>query len=571
MTTMTRLPATILLLLALLIASAGARALTAEVDRQRIGPQETVTLTLRQQGRNVSETPDFSALRNHFDVLNNQRSHQMRIVNGEMTSTTEWNLTLSPKRSGKLIIPAFELGDATSEPIEITVSEQSQSPEGGNRDIFIETELDKEQLHVQEQLRLTVRLYSRVNLEGAEIQPLELDNVVVKALDENNYITRIDGRQHIVLETTLALFPQRSGTLEIPPLVYDLAVSSGQRGFWGGSQRRRARSEPLSIEVDPKPEQYDGRTWLPAGKIELRESWSRDPEQLRQGEPVTRRLIIEAEGLTAAQLPELTAESHPEVTRYPDQPRTEEQVDAEGVRSTSTLTVALVPNRSGELTLPPVELTWWDSEADRMRTAELPKRTLEVAPGPDAQTPPPEEPKEPDSSAIEKTPEPESGAAQPASPRLLWLLAVIATILLGLALWFAYTAHRLKKQLAEREVRAQRSREQARIARARSWHAVKTAAHQDDLHALRRALLDWGAALWPQLPPKGLTDLAQRVDDEVARAHLQELDALLFRGDGSEHQYDAETLIRALNHSRVGHRSSSNGGDDLRPLYRSGS
>ncbi|WP_347329635.1 BatD family protein [Marinimicrobium locisalis] len=545
---------------------AHAQALEAEVDRRTVSINDTLTLTVSQSGRNVSGGPDFGPLRQNFDILGNQRSHQMRIVNGDMEGTTEWRLTLAPKRTGLLVIPGLELNGRVTDPIEVTVHEPQQAPEGSGQDIFMETEVSKERVHVQEQVLLTVKLYSRVNLDGAELQPLELGDAVVKAVNEENYLREIGGRQHIVLESTFALFPQSSGELVIPPVVYDLAISRGQRDFWGRSTRRRVRSEETEITVEPIPAEFSGDTWLPAKNVELSQHWSADPEKLRQGEPVTRRITLEAQGLTAAQLPNLVLKNTPGVTFYPDRPQTEEQVTEEGVRGTSTLTVAMVPNQSGRIELPPVSLQWWDTEEDALKTATLPARTIQVTAVPGAAP-------SPQASGSSRQEEPgaqpvSAPAPDPAGPYwLTWVFGGAALVLLVLCGGFAFTVWQLKRQLAAWETLDQQERDQARIARGRAWQSVKRAAASDDLHALRRALLDWGAAVWPELPPRGLTDLAERLEDDVARARVQELDALLFRDAGTA-TFDADALVKALNQSRAGHRQKRRPEAGLQPLYR---
>src|SRR5690606_26055150 len=40
-----------------------------------------------------------------------------------------------------------------------------------------------------------------------------------------------------------------------------------------------------------------------------------------------------------------------------------------------------LPTESGALSLPPVRIPWWDTEADRLRWAELPRTALQVAAG----------------------------------------------------------------------------------------------------------------------------------------------------------------------------------------------
>lgn len=556
-----------LTLLILISASANADELIARVDRTTINVHDTFTFTLRKSGRSQSGAPDFDVLRPHFEILSNQRSQQTRIVNGDMQAWTEWRLTLSPRHEGELIIPAFDFQGDRSEPITISVQERQRDPETSDDPIFIETELDKDRVRVQEQVLFTVRLYSRVNLDGAEIQPLELADAVIKPVDENNYITQINDRQHLVLETTFALFPQKSGTLEIPALDYEVAVSRGQRSPWGTrGSRQRISGEARSLEVGARPSEFQGDTWLPARDLRLTEHWSSDPGNLRQGEPVTRRITLEADGLTSAQLPDITLPATEGVSFYPDRPQTDEQINASGVRSSSTYTVAMVPNRSGRHTLPAVQIQWWDTEAQQLRTAELPETDIRVTAVPGAA--PAAEPEARSRDAAERG---DASAPTPETPHVWglwqWLLLGALALLLAISLWLAATSWRLKRELNAIHTLHREDQRQERIALGKAWHAVKLAAQSNELGQLRRALLDWANVYWPEQPPKGLAELGGRLGGDELRTQLAQLDAILYRGDSAE-AFDARALIQELNRWRASNRSDSRPEAGLKPLYR---
>lgn len=561
-------------LLLLMSATASAQELKAEVDRRTISLNDTVTLTLRKSGRTLQGGPDFEPLRRHFDVLSNQRSHQMRIVNGDMQSWTEWRLTLSPKKAGTLIIPAFEFEGEQSQPLEITVEERQRDPERSGEELFIETELSKDSVYVQEQLLFTVRLYSQVNLDGAEMEPLEFDNAMVTTVDENNFIRDIDNRQHLVLEATFAIFPQESGTLEIPSRAYEVALSRGQRGPWGGNTRKRLRTESRQVEVRPTPSEFDGSTWLPARSLRLSEHWSKDPNNLKQGEPVTRRITLEAEGLAAAQLPELLLPQTDGVTFYPDRPQTDEKTSPAGLQSTSTYTVAMVPNDSGRMTLPPIEVKWWDTQANKMRTAEIPETQIQVEATPGSR---PERQSNEGGNNDDRRDREDDGQASPGSLSgqgepsgwNLWhgVLLALTLALLALCLWLAYTGWRLKQELNAIHDLHREDFRRERIAQSQAWQAIKQAAQKNDLKQLRQALLVWAQTRWPEDPPQGLTDIGQRIGSDRLRSQLAELDAALFRGN-TDADFDAKALVKELNQWRVSHRSRSTPDSGLKPLYR---
>src|SRR5690606_34445830 len=98
--------------------------LTASVDRDTLGLEETFTLVLRYDEQ-INASPDYELLQKDFDILNTQSGTQMSIINGSMEASTEWKIALAPKRIGKLLIPSFNVDGAISDAIEITIEGKS--------------------------------------------------------------------------------------------------------------------------------------------------------------------------------------------------------------------------------------------------------------------------------------------------------------------------------------------------------------------------------------------------------------------------------------------------------------
>jgi hypothetical protein len=57
-------------------------------------------------------------------------------------------------------------------------------------------------------------------------------------------------------------------------------------------------------------------------------------------------------------------------------------VNDKGLTGSREESEALVPSQSGRIVLPEVQVLWWNTEADRLESASLPARTLEVASNP---------------------------------------------------------------------------------------------------------------------------------------------------------------------------------------------
>src|SRR5690606_2233026 len=166
-----------------------------------------------------------------------------------------------------------------SDPIEITVESQSQAPQSTSQDVFVEAKVEKDSVYVQEQILLTLRLYTSVNLNGAELQPLEMTDALVVDLGDTQFQTTLNGKAHIVVERVYSIFPQHSGELVIPSLTYNVSVRTGQRDPWSdpfGNRRStalRLRTDEQTIKVNSVPPQFSGQDWLPAKNLQLTEHW----------------------------------------------------------------------------------------------------------------------------------------------------------------------------------------------------------------------------------------------------------------------------------------------------------
>src|SRR5690606_8591550 len=145
-------------------------------------------------------------------------------INFQRQTYTDWTLVLAPKKSGVFTIPPIQLAGASSQALLITVRDQN-----ANENLFVTVETDKKSAFVQEQIILTIRLYTAVALEDLGLEQPNISNAVMVPLDQKDFQTTHNGRPYLVRETRYALFPQTSGTLTIPSLNYNVLVSRGRQ------------------------------------------------------------------------------------------------------------------------------------------------------------------------------------------------------------------------------------------------------------------------------------------------------------------------------------------------------
>ena len=371
----------------LLVAAAVARAapVTAKLDRSNAVVGETVTLTLQTTDPDQSLETDLTVLQGDFDVLNQRSETQMSFVNGRQTASVRLVITLEPKHEGDLVIPPLKLPGVTTQPLTLKVSPPPELAPGEAEPVFIEVTVHPESgpYYVLSQVSLMVRIFYQANLTEAAINPPAPEQASVRLLDEVPYQSERNGERYRVLERRYAIFPERSGTLMIPPMqLSGRLIERPTDRLWQPAVRGRrvhVQSEPLTLEVSPKPDEYTGDFWLPARRITLSQQIA-DNKELHAGEPVTRTVIIDAVGLEENMLEEPVWPQMPGTRIYPDQPQGISRDDGEWVLGHKEFRYAVVPEEPGELVLPEIRLDWWDTVANRQRTAVLPEHIVEVLP-----------------------------------------------------------------------------------------------------------------------------------------------------------------------------------------------
>ncbi len=529
-----------LVVLILLAGQASAAGLVARVDRTQLSLDETVELTLETSDTAVFGKPDLQPLEGLFKVFGTRQVNQLSGTSGDTRALTQWLITLQPQRTGYVVIPPLQLGEWRSTPITLYVNEPSTDGSETLAPIFIDSSLDHDSVYVQAQVVLTLRIYHSVSLyDDSTLSPLQMSDALVERLGEpRTYEKDINGVRHGVIEIRYALFPQKSGTLTIPAQLFSATTVTPNGAYYGSrfGTSTQVKSPEIPLLVKPKPEAYPADApWLPATRVTLVEAWNPQPQQARLGESLTRSLLVQADGLSSAQLPPLESSAVPGLRRYPDQPSLNDTVGEHGLAGSREQREALVATRAGDYRLPPVELVWWNTAEDRLERSSLPARDLQIADNPDLLSPA----------------EPAAPATPPASrPVWPWQLssAVLAvTTLLGFALWL-----RARRQPAV--VRTVQSGPTPRTL----LDDLKRACLANDTLATRHAL-----DAWARQQPETLADMAARF--VPLSDALDGLNGALYSETGQRWQGDA--LWQAIQNLPAAEPGAAARDGALPPLY----
>jgi hypothetical protein len=519
-------------LLALLLATAPVRAaeeLRAWLDRDTLQLGETVTLNVEAASTNAGQ-PDFSALKQDFNLLGTQSSQQISIVNGARSAKTLWAVGLEPRHAGSITIAPIAVGAASTAALVLRVLDvPAGAPPQAGGDVFLEVSAEPLDPYVQQQVRYTAKLYFAFELTNGNLGEPQADGVAVKQLGQDKpYISTIGTRRYHVVERHYALTPEHSGTIDIPALTFRGSAldATDPTGFFSRGRQVNARSQALRLEVKPKPAAWTDGAWLPAASLLLKDEGEL-PTEVHVGDPVTRTIRLQAQGLAFEQLPELTLATPDGAEIYPDKADTRTRDDGEWLYGERVRKFAFVPNRAGTLTIPGLRVHWWDTANDREQVTELPSRTIEVLPAlgtAATSTPIPSvDPAAPPAAAQPQPADVSSDSrSASASPGIWQMLAAIAFVLwlATLALWWRSRRRPPRAMPASTKRAGDTSKPRAEFLRACAL---------GDLAGAERALVAWARSERPEV--RNLGELTRRIDPGAQRDALSALQRARYAGE----------------------------------------
>lgn len=368
----------------------------ASLSSERVGFGGQFVLNVEVSGTQQTDSePVLPDMEEFAQYLGSSTSTSMRIVNGRTSVALTYQFRFQAIRDGVFEIGAVKVtaGGETYEtdPVSLVVSD-TPAPRGGiadagepaggisPEDLFIETEVSRITAFENEPVVVAYRLFTRVPVDGytitnlpqttgfwtEELEQSEAPQVENVVRDGTEYATAVIRR--------VALFPTGSGERTLEPLGIEAQVRVPDRrresifgDFFGGSglfDRRvpvAAASRPVTIEVRPPPAQ--GQPGSFTGHVgELDITASVDRAAVAANEAFTFRLDVTGTGNLRALTP-------PEIT-FPDEfevfpPETTDRIEPGGgsIRGTRGYEYVLIPRAPGAVTIPAVEMAYFDARS----------------------------------------------------------------------------------------------------------------------------------------------------------------------------------------------------------------
>ena len=344
-----------------------------------------------------------------------------QMVNGHTSSSSSitYTYTLYAAKSGVYNIPVAHARvggkQISSSPAKVTVVGSAQG-RGNNspkmheddnyqphmraagsaisgRDLFIKVSANKKKVYEQEPILLTYKVYTLVDLTQLEGKMPELTGFHTQEIplpqQKSFHIERVNGKPYrTVTWSQYVMYPQMTGKMEIPSITFKGIVVQQNRSvdpfeafFNGGSGyvevKRNIVAPSIKIDVLPlpqKPANFSGGV----GKFNI--SAQLNKNELKAGDPLSLRIVVG--GIGNLKLIKQPIVNFPkDWDKYDPKVTDKTKLTSNGLEGNMIYDILAVPRNQGHYTIPPVELTYYDTSLNQYKTIKTQSFEIEVAKG----------------------------------------------------------------------------------------------------------------------------------------------------------------------------------------------
>ncbi len=341
-------------------------------------------LTYGQENLSVDKPlkmPDFGELTR----LGESQINSFQFINGNAFNQSGVEVVLVADKEGE-----YTIGSATitidgkrykTNPIKISVKKGLKpKTQGGKRlqGAFITTEVSEENPYLNQEVILTVKIYSRdysILHRIRNYQEPDFNNLLAKYVSES---LDDDERQVLINGTTFiqkvlaryVLFPQKPGEIEIDPFAINILIS----GYYG-AENVQLTSDPIRLKVKNlppgKPENFSGAI----GNYKLNASLSK--KEVKANEAVNLEVeVVGAGNLNTLKTPAVSVPEH--IETYAPKKKEAFDIRPSGMKGAVEEKHVLVPQYGGDYKIGPVSFNYFDPSKEKYITLQTKPFTLSV-------------------------------------------------------------------------------------------------------------------------------------------------------------------------------------------------
>ncbi|HAB51684.1 MAG TPA: hypothetical protein DCE80_05865 [Ignavibacteriales bacterium] len=391
----------------------------ATVNTAAVALNDKFQVSFTFEGQDINSIKNFSPpdLNKDFLVLSGpNQSTSMQIINGAVSASISYSYYLQPRNLGKYTIGSAKIlykdQEYKSEPIKIEVVAGAPKPKQNEQasdnvsekeiaeNLFIRAIVDKQRVYKGEQVTVTYKLYTRLDI-AAQMSVSKLPSYQgfwAEELETSPNISFstevINGKQFRVgVIKRAALFPSQTGELALTPFELKVPILvKKKRGtgnifddffddpFFGRRETYEYTAKSNTVKIISLD--------LPQGNIpssfkgavgEFILNAKMDKYQVKANEPIALKVEINGSGnLQLINIPEVKLPTGFE--KY--EPKVSEHINRSNkISGKKTIDYLLVPRIAGKMEIAPVEFSYFNPNSKSYVTLNTNSFTIEVSKG----------------------------------------------------------------------------------------------------------------------------------------------------------------------------------------------
>ncbi len=355
--------------------------------------------------KSIQALPDLKGVEQHFVVAGTQQRMNSSFVNGKGTQSYELIYNLFPKALGMVDLTGLTLNNESLPNVSINVVEQSATTVAPAGDGVAPTQVltltgnvQQNQIYQGESFLYRVQLVENVGIEDGAFQPPEMPGARVQPMGPvKTRMQTVEGQPARLIEQSFLMTPEGTGTLTVPPAVFNGTVLDKQTRsrprprmmpeffdndiLFGGFRPVRPvylQTKPVTVTVEAQPADWQG-WWLPSTDVVLSEQYNL-PNEIYAGTPFERKVVLTARGVDGNGLPLITVSPSEMLNVYPSPEKRQTQLVNQALLGMEEVVLAFVPTQPGTITVPGIQIPWFDTQTKQRKIATLPEKVITVLP-----------------------------------------------------------------------------------------------------------------------------------------------------------------------------------------------
>lgn len=339
---------------------------------------------------------------------------------------------------------------------------------------------------------------------------MQTDSTTIKMTEKT------DGQDWQIVRYPLALYPQKSGQLEIPPISVRFTTSAG---FGSPEKAFEFETRALELTVRLPPGVKAGELVVTTSSFELEHEWQPFSGATKTGDAFTLKVSRLAGDISAMLLPPLPVFRTDGLAAYPQAPEVSDKTDRGDLTGVRTDSITWVVEKPGAYEIPGIRFQWWDPLSLELKQQVIPGLSMDIA-----------------AAASDETPATTAMESEQKSSLMLYLLILVITVLSVYALWLGLRRGRLDQYPDHEKTTFTRLEQACKNGQAgqtysaiHAWLEFSSPAATDNSHTLT------------------LNDFASGWGDRQLAAELKNLQTALV---SSAREWQGDTLLSSLQRIR---------------------